>query len=92
MNNEGASQVVLVLKNLLARAGDRRDVGSILGSRRSHGEGHGSPLQCSCLENPKDRGAWWTTVHRVAKSQTRLRRQPAHMNSENNAEVLPLAH
>ena len=33
------------------------------------GEGNGNPLQYSCLENPKDRGAWWATVHRVAKSQ-----------------------
>ena len=37
------------------------------------GEGHGSPLQYSCLENPMARGAWWATVHRVAKSRTRLR-------------------
>ena len=36
------------------------------------GEGNGNPLQYSCLENPKDRGAWWATVHRVAKSQTQL--------------------
>ena len=35
-------------------------------------EGNGTPLQCSCLENPMDGGAWWATVHRVAKSQTRL--------------------
>ena len=37
------------------------------------GEGNGNPLQYSCLENPMDRGAWWATVHRVAKSQTRLK-------------------
>ena len=36
------------------------------------GEGNGTPLQYSCLENPMDRGAWWATVHGVAKSQTRL--------------------
>ena len=36
------------------------------------GEGHGNPLQCSCLENPRDGGAWWAAVHGVAKSQTRL--------------------
>ena len=77
-NNEGASQVALVLKNLLANAGDIRDVGSILGSGRSPGEGHGSPLQYSCLENPKDRGAWWATVHRVTKSRTRLKRLSTH--------------
>ena len=39
-----------------------RDVGSIPGSGRSPGEGNGNPLQCSCLENPMDRGAWWATV------------------------------
>ena len=38
------------------------------------GGGHGNPLQCSCLENPMDRGAWWATVHRVAKSRTQLER------------------
>ena len=48
------------------------DLGSIPGSGRSPGEGNGNPLQYSCLENPMDRGAWWATVHRVAKSQTRL--------------------
>ena len=36
------------------------------------GEGNGSPLQCSCLENPRDRGAWWAAVYGVAKSRTRL--------------------
>ena len=39
-------------------------------SGRSPGEGNGCPLQYSCLENPMDRGAWWATVHRVAKSWT----------------------
>ena len=39
---------------------------------RSLGEGNGYLLQCSCLENSRDRGAWWATVHGVAKSQTRL--------------------
>ena len=48
------------------------DLGSIPGSGRSPGEGNGNPLQYSCLENPMDGGAWWTTVHGVAKSQTRL--------------------
>jgi len=64
--------VVLVVKNSPASAGDIRDTGSILGSRRSPGEGHGNPLHYSCLENPMDRGTWWATVHRVAKSQTGL--------------------
>ena len=46
------------------------DTGSIPGLGRSSGEGNGTPLQYSCLENPMDRGAWQATVHGVAKSQT----------------------
>ena len=42
------------------------------------GEGNGNPLQCSCLENPKDRGAWWAAVHGVAQSQTRQKRLSMH--------------
>ena len=42
------------------------------GNLRSRGEGNGKPLQCSCLENPMDGGAWWAAVHGVAKSRTRL--------------------
>ena len=42
------------------------------------GEGNGSPLQYSCLENPVDRGAWWAAVHRVAQTRTRLRRLSMH--------------
>ena len=49
-----------------------RDLGSIPGSGRSPGEGNGNPLQYSCLENPMDGGAWWATVHGVAKSRTQL--------------------
>ena len=45
------------------------DPGLIPGSRRSPGEGHGSPVQYSCLKIPMDRGAWWATVHGVAKTQ-----------------------
>ena len=44
------------------------DLGSIPGSGRSPGEGNSNPLQCSCLENPMDRGAWQGTVHGVTKS------------------------
>ena len=46
------------------------NVGLIPGSGRSPGEGHGNPLQHSCLENPMDRDAWWATVHRMAESDT----------------------
>ena len=53
-----ASQVVLVVKNLPANAGDIRDVGLIPGLGKSPGGGHGNPLQHSRLENPMDRGAW----------------------------------
>ena len=62
-----------MVKTLPANAGDTRDAGSILGSRRSPGEGNGNPLQYSCLENPMDRGAWWATVDGAAKSRTQLR-------------------
>ena len=48
------------------------DLGSIPGLGRSPGEGNGNPLLYSCLENPMVEGAWWATVHGVAKSQTRL--------------------
>ena len=44
--------------------------GSIPGSGRSPVEGHGNPLQHSCLENPTDRGSWWATVHRITDSDT----------------------
>ena len=53
-----ASQVVLIVKNPPAKAGDARDAGSIPGSGSSPGGGRGSPLQYSCLEDPMDRGAW----------------------------------
>ena len=59
----------LVIKKLLANAGDVRDVGSIPGSGRSHGVGHGNPFQYFCLENPMNRGAWQAPVHRVTKSR-----------------------
>ena len=57
-----------VVKNQPGNAGDIRDMGSIPGSGRSPGGGHGNPLQYACLENPMDRGAWTATVHGVAKS------------------------
>ena len=64
-----ASQVVLVIKNPPANAGDARDTGSIPGSGRSPGGGHGNPVEYSCLENPIDKGVWWATVHRTTKSR-----------------------
>ena len=56
----GASQVVQVVKNLPANIGDLRDMGLMPGLGRSLGEGHGNPLQYSCLENPMDKGVWQT--------------------------------
>ena len=67
-----ASQVVLVVKNLPANAGDTKDTGSIPGSGRPPGEGKGNPLQYSCLENSMGRGAWQATVHGAVKSWTLL--------------------
>ena len=57
-----------VVKNQPGNAGDIRDMGSIPGSGRSPGGGHGNPLQYSCLENPMNRGAWTATVHGITKS------------------------
>ena len=62
-----------VVKNPPANAGNMGDMDSIPGSGRSPEGGNGNPLQYSCLENPMDRGALWTTVQRVTKSQTQWR-------------------
>ena len=59
-----------MVTKLPAKAGDIRDAGSVPGSGRSSGGGHGNPLQYSCVENPMDRQAWRATVHEVAKIQT----------------------
>ena len=61
-----------MIENLPANTGVVRDRDSIPGSERSPGGGHGNPLQYSSLEISMDRGACWTTVYDVAKSQTRL--------------------
>ena len=62
-----------MVKNTPDGVGDVRDEGLILRLGRSPGGGHGNSLQYSCLENPKDRGGWWSTVHRVTKSLTQLK-------------------
>ena len=59
-----------------------------LGREDSPGEGNGNPLQYSCLENPMDRGAWWATVHEVAKSQIRLSDFTFTFNTEINYKYL----
>ena len=59
-----------MVKNLPANAGDIRDMGSVPRMGRSPREGNSNPHQYSCLENPKEREAWQSTVHWVAKSRT----------------------
>ena len=61
-----------------ATACNSGDLGSIPGLGRPPGEGNGNPLQYSCLGNTMDRGVWWTVVHGVAKSQTRLSGRYTH--------------
>ena len=73
-------------ENPPANAGDIRDVGLIPGLGRSPGEGHANPVQCPCLENPMDRGAWLATAHGVTKSQTQLKR----LNTHTPKPLLPL--
>ena len=77
--------------NLPASAGDGRDSGSIPGLGRSPGGGNGNLLQYYCLENPMDRGPWWTTAgsHRVTRSRTRLTELP---NKVLGDWVLPSRH
>ena len=65
--------MVPVVKNPPANTGDLRDPGCIPGSGRSPGGGHGNPLQCHCLGDPMDRGAWRAVVHMVRKSQIQLK-------------------
>ena len=66
---------------------ETRDAGSAPGLGRSPGGGHDNPPQCSCLENPVDRGAWWAAVHRVTKSWTRLS-DSAHMHADLILQVI----
>ena len=70
-----ASHVVLVVENLLAKIGDKRDMGLIPGWGGSPGGGHS---KYSCLENPIDREAWQVRAHQVAKSWTQLKRLSMH--------------
>ena len=59
-----------MVKNPSVNAGDIRVMGSVPGLGRSPGGGQGNRLQYSCLENLRDKGAWWATVHRVTESDT----------------------
>ena len=72
LNYSQASQVVLMVKKLLASADTQETVGLIPGLGRSPGVGNGNPVQYSCLENPMDRGTWKAIVHGAAKSGTQL--------------------
>ena len=74
----GTSLVAQTVKNLSAC--NTEDLGSIPGSGRSPGEGNGYSFQCSCLENPMDRGTWRAIVHGVAKSRTRPSDFHLHFN------------
>ena len=74
--------MALVVKNLPASAGDT-DTGSIHGREDSPGGRHGNPLLYSCLENPMDRGVGQATIHRAAKSRTRLKQFSMHKNYKN---------
>ena len=58
---------------------------------RDLGEGHGNPLQCSCLENPRDGGAWWAAIYGVAQSQARLKRLSSSSSSRAVACQAPLS-
>ena len=78
---------MLVLKYLPANSGDIRDAGSVTGSGRSPGGGHGNLLWYSCLENLMDRGAWWATVHRVPKSQRWLKQLSTHASPKRCLQV-----
>ena len=75
----------LVVKNLPANAGDLRDMGLISGLGRSPAGGNGNRLQCSCLENPRDKGAWWAAIYGVTQSQTRLKQL-----SSSSSSMIPL--
>ena len=67
------------------------NLGSIPGSGRSPGEGNDNPLQCSCLENPRDGGAWWAAVCGVTQSQTWLKQLSSSRSSNNYWKSAPLS-
>ena len=76
-----ASQVTLVVKNQPANAGYIRVVGLVPQLGRSPRGRLANIFQYSCLENPKDRGAWWATMHRVTHNWTQLKRQSTHTHA-----------
>ena len=76
-----------VVKNLLASAGDSRDMGSVLHLGKFPGGGNGNPLQYCCLKNSMDREAWRATVHGVTKSWTRLN---THTHTHTHTQIYPI--
>ena len=68
-----------MVKNLLASAGDARDVSLIPGTGRFPGGGKSNPFHYSCMENSIDRGSWWATVHGLAKSRIRPSNTQEHL-------------
>ena len=78
--------MALLLKNLPAIAREARDISAISKWARSSGGGNGNPLQCSCLGNAMDRGAWWATVNGVAQSPTK--QQLSTRGRERSASLL----
>ena len=74
-----------VVKNGPANAVDAGDMALIPGLGRSPGEANGNPLQYSCLGNPMDRGAWWATVHGVARVRHDLATEHTHTYNKNQA-------
>ena len=81
---DGTSLMAQWAKESACNIGVAGNVGLIPRLGRSPGGGYGSPLQYSYLENPMNRGSWWATVHRVAKSQTRLKRQSTQKRAESD--------
>ena len=79
-----------MVKDSPADAVDMGDRGLIPGSGRSAGGGHGNAVQCSCLESPTDRGAWWATVHGVTLGQTGLSGYAQQSGSVSASEVAAL--
>ena len=77
-----------MVKNPTANAGDRRDASSVPALGISPGERNGNPLQYSCLENPKDGGAWWAIVLGFANNRTQLKQLSTHTPTENKLLVL----
>ena len=79
-----------MVKNLPANVGDAAEMGLIPGSGRSPGVGNGRPLQCSCLENSIDSGAWQATVHGVSQSCTQLSTAQQHHKTCGGCKNVPL--